>query len=194
MASTRHLHHGCSQKVVLEAHLLCITPLVRCEPSASVLRHTGSHADDCCWRIALFSRSLRPALTNPNTISRTSREINPSAGYCTVSQTTFACFFFVLLCVLLFLQVHRQINKQVKATVWMAHNYPLKLKHIMPALEILSVRVREPAEAEKRADWTDMIEMIVKLKCVCLFAIPGYGRGSGRGQLFITVSYNLSMR
>lgn len=38
-------------------------------------------------------------------------------------------------------QVHRQINKQVKATVWMAHDYPLKLRHIMPALEILSVRV-----------------------------------------------------
>ncbi|CBJ29477.1 conserved unknown protein [Ectocarpus siliculosus] len=37
-------------------------------------------------------------------------------------------------------KVHRQINKQVKATVWMAHDYPLKLKHIMPALEILSVR------------------------------------------------------
>ncbi|CAN0497196.1 unnamed protein product, partial [Discosporangium mesarthrocarpum] len=38
-------------------------------------------------------------------------------------------------------QVHRQIDKQVKATVWMAHEYPLKLRHIMPALEILSVRV-----------------------------------------------------
>ena len=25
--------------------------------------------------------------------------------------------------------------------MWMAHDYPLKLKHIMPALEILSVRV-----------------------------------------------------
>ncbi|CAN0420909.1 unnamed protein product, partial [Ectocarpus sp. 8 AP-2014] len=37
-------------------------------------------------------------------------------------------------------KVHRQINKQVKATVWMAHEYPLKLRHIMPALEILSVR------------------------------------------------------
>lgn len=41
-------------------------------------------------------------------------------------------------------QVHRRINKQVKATVWMAHDYPLKLKHIMPALEILSVRVSQP--------------------------------------------------
>ncbi|CAM9786219.1 unnamed protein product, partial [Pylaiella littoralis] len=37
-------------------------------------------------------------------------------------------------------KVQRQINKQVKATVWMAQDYPLKLKHIMPALEIISVR------------------------------------------------------
>ncbi|CAN0243340.1 unnamed protein product, partial [Laminaria digitata] len=37
-------------------------------------------------------------------------------------------------------KVHREITKRVKASVWMAHDYPLKLKHIMPALEILSVR------------------------------------------------------
>lgn len=47
------------------------------------------------------------------------------------------------------LQVHREINKQVKATVWMANDYPLKLKHIMPALEILSVRVRSEEEGRR---------------------------------------------
>lgn len=69
---------------------------------------------------------------------------------CTVRAYEIPTFFFYvctacvgLLLLHSFAQVHRQINKQVKATVWMAHDYPLKLKHIMPALEILSVRVRE---------------------------------------------------
>lgn len=53
----------------------------------------------------------------------------------------FVLFFHLSFWINKYVQVHRQITKQVKATVWMAQDYPLKLKHIMPALEILSVRV-----------------------------------------------------
>lgn len=67
-------------------------------------------------------------------------------------------------------QVHRQINKQVKATVWMANDYPLKLRHIMPALEILSVRVRTKTPSTRNHRFLktpDLLPLVARKDALC---------------------------